>query len=336
MCIWFVCVLAGCKTEKAPVGRVRRGFNQIIEKFTIVQTSKGKLKIILEAESAIMDGDKGVAHAKFVKAKIYDNGKFASMLTAEVANIDMVTNDVYCAGKCVLDSANNEHLETTDLMYSAGKDLIYSNNSVKITRSGEILYGTSFRSNTKLDKITVENQKTVLKERAVVTGDKLELKRENGNIATCKGNSKIFNKDVTITADKIAYNEMKSDVYASGNVNLSSKNQKEGTFQAYGNFAQYSVVSQKGEMCEDVKVISEDEKSICTIYADKINTSKNGQTINVDACQTIEKRPTATIFSSVFDGDFIADKMMLSYDGSKEQKKINMSGNVSAHIKIKD
>jgi LPS export ABC transporter protein LptC len=152
----------GCKAEKTIVEEAPPVFEQAIERFTITETHKGELKMILEAESAVINESKNIAHLKLPIIKFYNEGSYVSTLVTESADINTETYDIKGNGKCTVDSANNEHLQTTDLMYNAKKELVYSNNNVKITKPGETVYGTSFEADTKLEKIVIKNQRIIV------------------------------------------------------------------------------------------------------------------------------------------------------------------------------
>ncbi|MCA6079632.1 MAG: LPS export ABC transporter periplasmic protein LptC [Endomicrobium sp.] len=162
--IWLITILSvfmlfGCNTEKVDVEGTPPTSEQMIEKFTITAMREGKLEMVLKAESAVVDESKNVAHLKFPVIKFYNEGNYLSTFVAESADISMSSYDIKGNGKCTVDSANNEHLQTVDLMYSEKEGLIYSNNPVKIIRPGEKVYGTSFRSDTKLNKMVIKNQR---------------------------------------------------------------------------------------------------------------------------------------------------------------------------------
>ncbi|MDR0800157.1 MAG: LPS export ABC transporter periplasmic protein LptC [Endomicrobium sp.] len=157
--ILFVFMFCGCNAEKIDIEETPPTSEQMIEKFTITEMREGKLEMILKAESAIVDESKNVAHLKFPVIKFYNEGNYLSTFVAESADINLVSYDIKGNGKCTVDSANNEHLQTVDLMYSEKEGLIYSNNPIKITRSGEKVYGTSFKSDTKLNKMVIKNQR---------------------------------------------------------------------------------------------------------------------------------------------------------------------------------
>ncbi|MDR1474081.1 MAG: LPS export ABC transporter periplasmic protein LptC [Endomicrobium sp.] len=150
-----------CKSEKVVIEEMPPMSEQTIEKFTITQTENGKLKMMLEAESAIIDENTNIAHLNLPIVKFYDNGNYASTLIAQKADVNLDTNDVKGIGKCIVDTANKEHIQTTDLMYNAKKNLLYSDNDVKIKKPGHTIFGTRFDADIKLEKVTIRNQRTV-------------------------------------------------------------------------------------------------------------------------------------------------------------------------------
>ncbi|MCA6071409.1 MAG: LPS export ABC transporter periplasmic protein LptC [Endomicrobium sp.] len=160
--IMFSIPFFGCTTEKSVIEETSPISEQAIEKFTITQTDEGKLKMILESESAIIDESKSIAQLKLPVIEFYDKGEYVSTLVTESAVMNMETCDVRGIGKCNIDNTKNEHLQTTNLMYDAKKELVYSDHDVKITRPNETVYGTSFEADTKLDNIIIKNQRTVL------------------------------------------------------------------------------------------------------------------------------------------------------------------------------
>lgn len=155
-------IFFGCKEKKVIIDETPPISEQTIEKFTVTQTREGKLKMILEAESATINEENQIANLKLSIIKFYNNGEYASTLVTEKAKINMETYDIEGFGKCTIDTSNNEQLQTTDLMYDASKELIYSSQDIIITKPGQKIYGTSFHSDTKLDNIVIKNQRTVI------------------------------------------------------------------------------------------------------------------------------------------------------------------------------
>ncbi|MDR1122765.1 MAG: LPS export ABC transporter periplasmic protein LptC [Endomicrobium sp.] len=154
--------LIGCKPENVIIEKKSPMSECVIEKFTITQVKDGKLKTIIEADSVTIDENGGIAHLKLPVVKFYDNGIYVSTLISESADIDLETCDVKGIGKCVIDTANNEHLQTTDLMYNVKKNLIYSDNNIKIKKHGQMICGTGFDADTKLETVAIKNQRMVL------------------------------------------------------------------------------------------------------------------------------------------------------------------------------
>jgi LPS export ABC transporter protein LptC len=158
----FIGLFVGCSSgEKALVDGSLVG-QHVIEKFTVTQTEGGKLKMILESESAIIDEQSNITKIEHPTMKFYRDGQYASTLIMESAQIDLETYDVKGHGNCVIDTFENEHLQTTDLEYDSKNKKVFSKNEVTIERSGETLYGTAFEADTNLDNVVIENQKIVI------------------------------------------------------------------------------------------------------------------------------------------------------------------------------
>jgi LPS export ABC transporter protein LptC len=149
-------------TKKTAVEETLPISEQTIGEFTITETHDGKLRMILKAGTAIVNESENIAHLKLPVIKFYDKGSYISTFVAESADINMDTHDIKSNGKCTLNSANNECLQTENLIYDAKKELIYSDNNVKVTRPSETVYGTSFKSDTKLNKIVIKNQRILI------------------------------------------------------------------------------------------------------------------------------------------------------------------------------
>ena len=127
----------GCKQEKTIIEETPPMAEQAVEKFVITETEEGKLKMVLESESAVIDDDKKTAVLKLPIVKFYKKGEYVSTLVTESATINLETYDVFGHGKCSVDTANNEHLQTTDLQYNAKKDIVFSKKDVKLARQDE-------------------------------------------------------------------------------------------------------------------------------------------------------------------------------------------------------
>jgi LPS export ABC transporter protein LptC len=162
--IFFLSVFAffAYRTKKTAVEETPFLSEQTIQEFTIIETNEGKLGMVLKAKSAVVSESENIAHLKLPIIKFYDKGSYISTFAAESADINMDTYDIKGNGKCTVSSANNEYLQTENLVYDAGEGLIYSNNNVKITRPSETVYGTSFKSDTKLNKIIIKNQRILI------------------------------------------------------------------------------------------------------------------------------------------------------------------------------
>jgi len=135
---------------------------QTIEKFVITETKEGKINTILEAESAVIDENNKTVHLMLPQVKFYQDGKFTSVLISETGEVNLENNNIKALGKCTLDTANNEHMQTRDVFYDASTKIISSDNDIKITRKSEIIYGKGFKSDVDLNKIAIKKQRVII------------------------------------------------------------------------------------------------------------------------------------------------------------------------------
>ena len=162
LCLILSFTLCSCIEEENTIEETPPTTEQTIEKFVITETKDGKIKTILEAESAIIDEDNKIATLTLPKVKFYDDGKYKSILIAESGEINMETNNVKAFGKCTVETVNNEYLQTRDVSYDAKKQLIYSDNDIKITKDNDVIYGKGFESDTDLQNIVIKKQRIII------------------------------------------------------------------------------------------------------------------------------------------------------------------------------
>jgi LPS export ABC transporter protein LptC len=154
-------LLLSCKSRGLIIDESLPSYDQKVEKFVATRVYKGEINMIVEGRSAIVDA-RNIVDLSHPVIKLYDKGDCVFNLIAENVKINMETCDVKCSGKCVINAINGENLQTTNLMYNAKNNLIYSNNDVKFTKRGETIYGTSFKSDTKLNNIVIKNHRVII------------------------------------------------------------------------------------------------------------------------------------------------------------------------------
>ena len=160
--LFFSFTLCSCIEEENSIEETPPTTEQTIEKFVITETKDGNIKTILESESAIIDEDNKIATLKLPKVKFYEDGKYKSILIAESGEINMETNDIKALGKCTVETADNEYLQTRDVSFNAKKRLIYSDSDIKITKGKDVIYGKGFESDTDLKNIVIKKQRIII------------------------------------------------------------------------------------------------------------------------------------------------------------------------------
>ncbi|MDR1400766.1 MAG: LPS export ABC transporter periplasmic protein LptC [Endomicrobium sp.] len=159
--VFPVFFLTSCKSEGVIVEETPSSYDQKVEKFTATRVHRGKINMTLECESAVIDS-KNIANLGHAVMKFYDGGNCVLNLISEGVRVNMETCDVECIGKCVINTTNNENLQTANLIYNAKNKLIYSNNDIKFTKPNETVYGTGFESDIMLSNIVIKNQRIII------------------------------------------------------------------------------------------------------------------------------------------------------------------------------
>ena len=162
LCLILSFTLCSCIEEDNSIEETPPTTEQTIEKFVITETKDGKIKTILEAETAIINEDNKIATLTLPKVKFYEDGKYKSILISESGEINMETNNVKAFGKCTVETVNNEYLQTRDVSYDAKKQIIYSDSDIKITRGNDVIYGKGFESDTDLKNIVIKKQRIII------------------------------------------------------------------------------------------------------------------------------------------------------------------------------
>jgi lipopolysaccharide export system protein LptA len=168
----------------------------------------------------------------------------------------------------------------------------------------------------------------------VITGDEMEV-RKAGSIIISKGNSKATNNTDTITAYKMSYDTVRSILFASGSVKLFPKTEKGKFFKIYGNFAEYNMDSQKGEICGDYAIMEHYAPNLTSpliLSAKEIYIDIKEQTLS--AYKKGEKRPVVKVDNAGRKELYEADE--ITFYNSYDKKKIVMNGSVVVKIKTRE
>jgi lipopolysaccharide assembly outer membrane protein LptD (OstA) len=149
-------------------------------------------------------------------------------------------------------------------------------------------------------------------DKTIIVGDEMELKK-SGEIASSKGNSKAFNNNNIVNADKITYDKIHANLLAFGNVQLYVKGESKESFEAYGNFAQYNMNSQKGKIWGEyvlIKYFTNNSTTPYILYGEEIYIDTKARILT--ALKKNEKRPVANVYFDSKKCLYEADEVVLS------------------------
>jgi lipopolysaccharide export system protein LptA len=172
-------------------------------------------------------------------------------------------------------------------------------------------------------------------DKTIIVGDEMELKKA-GKIACSKGNSKAFNSNNIVNADKITYDKINTNLSAFGNVQLRIKIKNKESFEAYGNLAQYNMTSQKGKICGKhvlIKYFIDNSTTPCILSGEEIHIDAKARILTTIK-KNEKRRPVANVYFGSKKGLYEADKVVISE--FKGTKKIMMKGSVLGKIEMKD
>jgi LPS export ABC transporter protein LptC len=121
-----------------------------------VYTDSGRLKLILSAPLIEEYSNKESPYDEFrsgIKVVFYDGKKDpAGSVTAKYAKYTKGSNLWELRDSVVVINEGNDKLETEELYWDETKNLIYSDRFVRITNEDQIVMGTGFESDPKLNK----------------------------------------------------------------------------------------------------------------------------------------------------------------------------------------
>jgi LPS export ABC transporter protein LptC len=152
----------GCSKKQETKKTEPAGPEQEIEQFSVADAKGGKLHWSLTANSAqILEVQKTVL-LEMPKIKFFEEGKYVSTLVSSKGKINMDNYDFFADSSCVLSTAKGETLETRNLRYDSGKKKIFTNDKIKLTRPGELIYGDGLEATPDLEVIKITNQKLIV------------------------------------------------------------------------------------------------------------------------------------------------------------------------------
>ncbi len=124
---------------------------------TIYFTEQGKLQAILESRHLKEYSDLKTKYLDTIKVRFYKGkGKNpSSVLTANHAEINDKSNKMIARGNVVVKSGNGRTLKTPELIWLNKKNKIYSDKSVWIADSNEVIEGVGFESDKELNNYVI-------------------------------------------------------------------------------------------------------------------------------------------------------------------------------------
>lgn len=160
----FFCLVFLLSCTKEVEQKVDEGFaaEQVIEKFSVTDAKNGKTNWTLEADSAqVLEKENKILLHKPV-VHFYSQANTTSKLIANEGEVNSVTYDMTCWGKCLLESSKGESLKTESLSYSSAEKKIFTEDKVVLIRQGQKIVGKGFQATPDLESIIIKNQELAI------------------------------------------------------------------------------------------------------------------------------------------------------------------------------
>ncbi|MEO6883476.1 MAG: LPS export ABC transporter periplasmic protein LptC [Bacteroidia bacterium] len=164
LCI-LILLFSACENNIATVNIITSQINlplQTGKNIEILYTDSAKLKVkLLSPEMNRFQGKNPYTECpKGVKVTFYnDSGKVASQLTANYAIRYENLGKMEAKNDVVLINQKGEKLNTEHLIWDQQKQLIYTNDFVKITTANEVIFGDGLESNQNFSQYKIKNIK---------------------------------------------------------------------------------------------------------------------------------------------------------------------------------
>jgi LPS export ABC transporter protein LptC len=142
-------VLGACAPDQKsnPVGSTGELPDQEVTDFVLTETDEGRPQWTLYARYAATYQAKNLVVSRDIRVDFFDDkGARSSELTARQGEIQQQTRDMTARGHVVLQTTEGTRMTTEELHFSNAKQLITSDQLVRVDRQGDVLEGIGFQS----------------------------------------------------------------------------------------------------------------------------------------------------------------------------------------------
>lgn len=133
--------------------------DQVMEKAEIVFTVDGVRSIVIKADYVVKYEKKDLTHAKGVHVDFFDKeGKHTSVMDADSGIIKEKGQELEALGNVVVISDEGVKLETQSLKWDPQKQKVVTEDFVKITKGGDVIYGYGLEADQKLKNFKIKKK----------------------------------------------------------------------------------------------------------------------------------------------------------------------------------
>ncbi|HEX9917269.1 MAG TPA: LPS export ABC transporter periplasmic protein LptC [candidate division Zixibacteria bacterium] len=133
--------------------------DQVVEKTQMVFTVDGVRSTVIGADYVVKYERKDLTLAKKVHVDFFDKeGKHTSIMDADSGIIKEKRQELEALGNVVVISDNGVKLETESLRWDPRKQKVITDDFVKVTKEGDVIYGYGLEADQKLENFQIKKR----------------------------------------------------------------------------------------------------------------------------------------------------------------------------------
>jgi len=133
--------------------------DQVVEKTEMVFTTNGVKSTVIKADYVVKYERKDLTLAKKIHADFFDTqGEHTSVMDADSGIIRERKQELVALGNVVVISDNGVKLETESLRWDPQKQKVVTEDFVKVTKEGDVIYGYGLEADQKLESFQIKKR----------------------------------------------------------------------------------------------------------------------------------------------------------------------------------
>jgi LPS export ABC transporter protein LptC len=155
----FIFSLSCTQEEEKKTPTLTEVPDQVVEKTEVIFTVDGVRSTVIKADYIVKYEKKDLTLAKKVRVDFFDRqGKHTSVMDADSGIIRERRQELEALGNVVVISDGGVKLETQSLKWDPQKQKVVTEDFVKLTKEGDVIYGYGLEADQKLENFQIKKK----------------------------------------------------------------------------------------------------------------------------------------------------------------------------------